>query len=96
MRQGRMLGLEKILQQRHRMAHGAVATLGTACVMRLSADACTGRVTVRHQRMHGRSGVGMGRGRGLDPGVGVSVGVCQLNMPVTGLWILVCSERKAG
>ena len=90
MRQGRRTGLEKIWQQRHRMAHGAVATLGAAWVMRLAVDACTGRFSASHRSMRNVSAGRMG------VGVGVGVGACEFRMPVTGLRRLLCSLRRAG
>ena len=92
MRQCRMTGLKKILHHRYRMAHGAVATLGAAWVMRLTVDACFGRASVCYRPMRGRNCVGMGLGLCLS--VSVCVCACELNMPVTGLWRLLGSLRN--
>ena len=83
-----MMGLEKIWQQCHRMAHGAVATLGAAWFMRLAVDACPGRFSVSHRSMRNVFGGGMV--------VCGGVGVGELNMPVTGWGRLEFSVRRAG
>ena len=90
MRQGRRTGLEKIWQQRHRMAHGAVATLGAAWVMRLAVDACTRRFSASHRSMRNVFGGGMG------VGLGRGVAECAFRMPVAGWRRLLCSVRRAG